>query len=241
MALNEEMDVYGKSDRLTADVLEQTARRFNTARRKVNGLADFDRLNVLLRAVYQEAYWDMQRLMKEIGRSQYDDLTDARKRRERFEDIFLLVLFDESDPITGYILGNEVERKRERLYEQVVSIKSHKTAEQKVGSQETDYGDTIVPSQDAEIRKAFDRAYNLWSHMVQEYSVRAVDVARLMAYEDMGVKRVQWNAEIDDKVCDECLSRHGRKYLLHRVPAKPHWNCRCWLTAVPEDKKNSEM
>ena len=53
MALNEEMDVYGKSDRLTADVLEQTARRFNTARRKVNGLADFDRLNVLLRAVYQ--------------------------------------------------------------------------------------------------------------------------------------------------------------------------------------------
>lgn len=240
MALNEEMDVYGKSDRLTADVLTQTARRFNTARRKVNGLADFDRLNVLLRAVYQEAYWDMQQLMKEIGRSQYESLTDARKRRERFEDIFILVLFDESDPITGYILGNEVDRKRERLYEQIVSIKSHKTAEQKVGSQETDYGDTIVPYQDAEIRKAFDRAYNLWSHMVQEYSVRAVDVARLMAYEDMGVKRVQWNAEIDDKVCDECLSRHGRKYLLHRVPAKPHWNCRCWLTAVPEDNKNSE-
>lgn len=240
MALNEEMDVYGKSDRLTADVLTQTARRFNTARRKVNGLADFDRLNVLLRAVYQEAYWDMQQLMKEIGRSQYESLTDARKRRERFEDIFILVLFDESDPITGYILGNEVDRKRERLYEQIVSIKSHKTAEQKVGSQETDYGDTIVPSQDAEIRKAFDRAYNLWSHMVQEYSVRAVDVARLMAYEDMGVKRVQWNAEIDDKVCDECLSRHGRKYLLHRVPAKPHWNCRCWLTAVPDDNKNSE-
>ena len=240
MALNEEMDVYGKSDRLTADVLTQTARRFNTARRKVNGLADFDRLNVLLRAVYQEAYWDMQQLMKEIGRSQYESLTDARKRRERFEDIFILVLFDESDPITGYILGNEVDRKRERLYEQIVSIKSHKTAEQKVGSQETDYGDTIVPSQDAEIRKAFDRAYNLWSHMVQEYSVRAVDVARLMAYEDMGVKRVRWNAEIDDKVCDECLSRHGRKYLLHRVPAKPHWNCRCWLTAVPDDNKNSE-
>ena len=241
MALNEEMDVYGKSDRLTADVLTQTARRFNTARRKVNGLADFDRLNVLLRAVYQEAYWDMQRLMKEIGRYQYESLTDARKRRERFEDIFILVLFDESDPITGYILGNEVDRKRERLYEQIVSIKSHKTAEQKVGSQETDYGDTIVPSQDAEIRKAFDMAYNLWSHMVQEYSVRAVDIARLMAYEDIGVKRVQWNAEIDDKVCDECLSRHGRKYLLHRVPAKPHWNCRCWLTAVPDDKKNSEM
>ena len=84
MALNEEMDVYGKSDRLTADVLTQTARRFNTARRKVNGLADFDRLNVLLRAVYQEAYWDMQQLMKEIGRSQYESLTDARKRRERF-------------------------------------------------------------------------------------------------------------------------------------------------------------
>jgi len=240
MAWNEETDVYAKSDRLTADVLEQTARRFNTARRKVNGLADFDRLNVLLRAVYQEAYWDMQRLMKEIGRSQYDDLTDARKRRERFEDIFILVLFDESDPITGYILGNEVERKRERLYEQVVSIKSHKTPTQQAGSEVTDYGDTIVTSQYAEIRKAFDRAYNLWSHMVQEYSVRAVDVARLMAYEDMGVKRVRWNAEIDDKVCDECLSRHGRKYLLHRVPAKPHWNCRCWLTAVPDDNKNSE-
>ena len=55
MAWNEETDVYGKSDRLTAEVMQQTARRFNTARRKVNGLADFDRLNVLLRAVYDEA------------------------------------------------------------------------------------------------------------------------------------------------------------------------------------------
>ena len=236
MAWNEETDVYRKSDKLTAELLELTARRFNTARRKVNGLADFDRLNVLLRAVYSEAHLDMRGLMERIGRGEYDTLTDEKKRRERFEDLFLLVLFDESDPITGYILGNEVERKRERLYEQVVSIKSHKSPDQQAGPTVTEYGDTIVPSQDTEIRKAFDRAYNLWAHMVQEYSVRAVDVARLMAYEDMGVEYVRWNAEIDDKVCDECLSRNGRKYLLHRVPAKPHWNCRCWLTAVPEKK-----
>lgn len=232
MALNEEMDVYERADRLTAEVLESTARRFATLRRRADRLADFDELNRLTRALYTQAYLDMRELVREIGVQEYADLTEERKRRDRFEDLFLLVLFDESDPITGYVLGNEVDRKRERLYEQVVSIKSHKTPDQEAG----EYGDTIVYSQVNEIRKAFDRAYNLWAHMVQEYAVRSVDVSRLMAFEDMGIEKVRWNAEIDDKVCNECLSRHGRKYLLHRVPAKPHWNCRCWLTAVPEKK-----
>lgn len=236
MASNAEMDVYARADRLTAEVLEQTARRFGTARRKVNGLADFDRLNVLLHSLYSEAYLDMRGLVERIGRGEYDDLTELRKRRERFEELFLLVLFDESDPITGYILGNEVDRKRDRLYEQLVSIKSHKNPDQQQG----EYGDTIVYSQANEIRKAFDRAYNLWAHMVQEYSVRSVDVSRLMAYEDMGVKKVRWNAELDDKVCKTCLDWNGRVFLLHRVPAKPHWNCRCWLTAVPDDTEKAE-
>ena len=230
MALNEEMDVYGRADRLTAEVLESTARRFATLRRRADRLADFDELNRLTRALYTQAYLDMRELVREIGVQEYADLTDERKRRERFEDLFLLVLFDESDPITGYVLGNEVDRKRERLYEQVVSIKSHKTPDQEAG----EYGDTIVYSQVNEIRKAFDRAYNLWAHMVQEYAVRSVDVSRLMAFEDMGIEKVRWNAEIDDKVCQQCLDWHGRVFPLHRVPAKPHWNCRCWLTPVIE-------
>lgn len=230
MALNEETGVYGRADRLTSEVLTMTARRFATVRRRVGALADFDEINRITKALYTQAYVDMQQLIREIGRGEYDEQTEERKRRERFEDMFLLVLFDESDPITGYVLGNEVDRKRERLYEQVVSIKSHKAPEQEQG----EYGDTVISAQTNEIRKAFDKAYNLWAHMVQEYAIRSVDVARLMAYEDMGVKYVRWNAEIDDKVCQTCLNWHGRKFPLHRVPAKPHWNCRCWLTAVPE-------
>lgn len=238
MEWNEETDVYGRADRLTSDVLTQTARRFATIRRRVGALADFDEINRITKALYTQAYIDVQRLIREIGRDEYDRLTEERKRREQFEDFFLLVLFDESDPITGYVLGNEVDRKRERLYEQVVSIKSHKTPEQEQG----EYGDTIVYTQTDEVRKAFDKAYNLWAHMVQEYAVRSVDVARLMAFEDMGVKYVRWNAEIDDKVCQTCLDWNGRKFPLHRVPAKPHWNCRCWLTAVPDKdiKENEE-
>jgi len=237
MEWNEETGVYERADRLTSEVLTQTARRFATVRRRVGALADFDEINRITKALYAQAYIDMQQLVREIGVGEYEKLTEKQKRREMFEDLFLIVLFDESDPITGYILGNEVDRKRERLYEQVVSIKSHKTPEQEQG----EYGDTIVYTQTDEIRKAFDKAYHLWSHMVQEYAIRSVDVSRLMAYEDMGVKYVRWNAEIDDKVCDICLSLHGRKFLLHRVPAKPHWNCRCWLTAVPEkDIKENE-
>jgi len=230
MEWNEETDVYGRADKRTSEVLTQTARRFATVRRRVGALADFDEINRITKALYTQAYTDLQWLIREIGREEYERLTEEKKRRENFEDLFLLVLFDESDPITGYVLGNEVDRKRERLYEQVVSIKSHKTPEQEQGT----YGDTIVYTQTDEVRKAFDKAYNLWGHMAQEYAIRSVDVARLMAFEDMGVRYVRWNAEIDDKVCDYCLSLHGRKFLLHRVPAKPHWNCRCWLTAVPD-------
>ena len=233
MALNEEMDVYVKSDRLTADVLAFTARRFNTLKRKIQSIADFDEIQRLTEALYSEAFIEAQNLIRRIGNEYYDDNTGAAKRRQRFEEAFLIIMFDESDPITGYVLKNEVERKRERLYEQIVSIKSHKSPDE-----QDEYGDTIVYSQNNEIRKAFDKAFHLWANMVQEYAVRAVDVSTLMACEDMGVKYVRWNAEIDNKVCDECLSRHGRKYMLHRVPAKPHWNCRCWLTAVPEDKNS---
>ena len=238
MEWNEETDVYGRADRRTTEVLTQTARRFATVRRKVGALADFDEINRITKALYTEAYTDLQWLIREIGREEYERLTDAKKRREMFEELFLIVLFDESDPITGYVLGNEVDRKRERLYEQTVSIKSHKTPEQEQGT----YGDTIVYTQTDEVRKAFDKAYNLWAHMAQEYAVRSVDVARLMAFEDMGVKYVRWNAEIDEKVCQTCLDWHGRKFPLHRVPAKPHWNCRCWLTPVPEKeiKENQE-
>ena len=230
MEWNEETDVYGRADRLTSEVLTQTARRFATVRRKTGALADFDEINRLTKALYSQAYEDLRWMIRNIGREEYDRLTEEKKRREMFEDLFLIVLFDESDPITGYVLGNEVDRKRERLYEQVVSIKSHKTPEQEQG----EYGDTIVYTQTDEVRKAFDKAYNLWAHMAQEYAIRSVDVARLMAFEDMGVKYVRWNAELDDKVCQTCLDWHGRKFLLHRVPAKPHWNCRCWLTPVPE-------
>ena len=230
MEWNEETDVYGRADRLTSEVLTQTARRFATVRRKTGALADFDEINRLTKALYSQAYEDLRWMIRNIGREEYDRLTEEKKRREMFEDLFLIVLFDESDPITGYVLGNEVDRKRERLYEQVVSIKSHKTPEQEQG----EYGDTIVYTQTDEVRKAFDKAYNLWAHMAQEYAIRSVDVARLMAFEDMGVKYVRWNAELDDKVCQTCLDWHGRKFPLHRVPAKPHWNCRCWLTPVPE-------
>ena len=79
-----------------------------------------------------------------------------------------------------------------------------------------------------------EMALTYWSKMVAEYAVEITDAATLQALKDMGVTKVKWYTEKDERVCKTCRERHGKIYPIDEVPAKPHWGCRCYI--VPYTK-----
>ena len=81
------------------------------------------------------------------------------------------------DPVTKYIYSSEVERKCSRLYESL-----------------------MLGWDSVEI----DKSLRYWSLMVEQMAISTVDAATLQAYEDMGVLKVIWRAEIDGRECSIC-------------------------------------
>jgi len=106
------------------------------------------------------------------------------------------------DPVTKYIYSSEVERKCSRLYESL-----------------------MLGWDSVEI----DKSLRYWSLMVEQMAISTVDAATLQAYEDMGVLKVIWRAEIDGRECSICHKRDGKVYSMEELPPKPHIGCRCFF------------
>lgn len=120
-------------------------------------------------------------------------------------------ILEEYDKVTKYVYTNEVDRKRSRLVESLIAS-DNKSNE-------------------------IDRALKLWSSMISQYAITAVDVATLSAYKSLGEKEVVWKNIKDGKQCKVCMSRDGNVYRIDDVPPKPHIGCRCYL--VPKGRKNN--
>ena len=114
--------------------------------------------------------------------------------------------------VTGYLYDREAERKRLRLNEQILTAREY-------GSREM-FNDSLR------------RTANLWWTQTAQYGITVVDEAALQAYEDMGVEKVKWIAELDSRTCETCRERNGVIYELAKVPRKTHYNCRCRLEPV---------
>lgn len=119
---------------------------------------------------------------------------------------WVLDMLEEYDPVTLYQFSTEVERKKQRTVEAIIA--SHNKAE------------------------VIDRALRLWTLQTSHYAIKSVDDATIGAYKDAGVEKVMWNAEYDEKVCSVCRNRDGKIYPINKVPQKPHYNCRCWMTPI---------
>jgi SPP1 gp7 family putative phage head morphogenesis protein len=118
--------------------------------------------------------------------------------------------------VTGYLYKREVERKRLRLNEQILTAREFNNRDM--------YNDSLR------------RTSNLWWTQTIQYGVDIVDSATLQAYEDMGVKYVRWIAVEDGRQCHTCDSRNGVVYKLSEVPAKTHYGCRCYLEPVANEE-----
>lgn len=121
-------------------------------------------------------------------------------------EMWLLGFLGKSNPLTGYIWLNDVDRKRQYYTESIMSGGS--------------------------IEKETKKALRYFYGAVKEYADLVTFEAAVQAFTDTGAQYVEWITAVDERVCEVCGSRHGRKYRIDNVPRIPHYNCRCYLRRV---------
>ena len=225
---------YEKGDELYAKLVKVIKRTFRQSRLTL----DFDNINqpvktiktesvrlykVLARKnrehffdladwVYMEAYLEGLPFSEEMKGRNASDSKISKIAKKAITDKWMDKELRKYSPSTKYVYANEVERKRARFFEAVVSdAEMHNRREM-----EEDYA----------------TAERSWTRQAKQEFIDIEDAAAKRAYKDVGVQYVRWVAEKDDKTCDECLSLDGLVFLLRDVPDKPHYNCRCRLEPV---------
>lgn len=146
--------------------------------------------------------------------NRYSELWLCLKRKKPDEDIldelvemYLAGLWDEPSKITHYAFAPELERKRDRTKEAVISVP------------------TKVQKQ-----IELDKHIRYTLQQVGFYTDIVSQEAELQAYKDAGVKRVMWNTYGDDRVCSDCHDLNGKIFDIDNIPDRPHPRCRCYLT-----------
>jgi len=207
--------IYDFADRVIADMNKRNLRAFGRL-----SVMKFDELNVF--KLVGETYDSSAELAKKRYKAIYEDAylmafsRMGRKAEDPDDDImndWLLDMLEDFDAVTHYRFNEEVERKKARTAEALVS---------------THDGTRID-------RREVDRALKLWTLQVSQYADRSVDDGMMGAYRKAGVKYVRWNTEEDDRVCADCHALDGKVFPVSEAPRKQHYRCRCWLSPVMKD------
>lgn len=167
----------------------------------------FDELNVIQasRELYTKLDNANQTAFLQLARQRYQDIT-GEEDENTISLAWLLVILMGYNPVTEFIYENEVARKRERFAESLIAS-ANKLA-------------------------MIRRAMGLWLNQTEQYLVLIEDAAVLEAYKALGVKRVRWVTQEDERTCATCGPMHDKTYDINNVPPKPHRNCRCYLVPV---------
>ena len=136
------------------------------------------------------------------------------------EDKDVEAVLKEYNPVTDYLYYPEADRKRSRLSEALIVA-------------------VMIQNRDRyhfQLRKFA----NLWHTQTKQYGDTIVDAFREKTFKENGVEYVMWQSEHDDRVCGTCEEMNGKIYKITDIPAKPHYNCRCWIVPVlkPDNDKS---
>ena len=166
-----------------------------------------DELNVIRASeeMYVKLEEANEKAFLKLARDRFKDIT-GETAPEKATLAWLLLFLLAYNPVTEYVYDNEVERKQAR------------------------FAETMVASTNKLV--AIKRAMSLWLRQTEQYLVLVEDEAVLRGYKHMGVKRVKWFTQEDERRCPECKARHGKIYSINKVPPKPHRNCRCYVEPV---------
>lgn len=194
---------YLKTDKTIAYLNKQYAKLF----RRVTA---FDELNVIAvsHEIYDEALKVTEQETTRLVKSVYDSTSESGEIPASDAHAAVVALMGAYNPVTKYIYHNEMDRKRSRFAEGVIS--------------------SDTPRQEVELAKRLLVATN------KQFADDATFDAVIQAYADDGVERVRWVTAVDDRRCTECKSRHGKVYEIDNIPPKPHLHCRCYVEKFEE-------
>lgn len=209
---------YEQADRAMKTVKREIRRAFNRL-----GVLGFDEINAL--SVKKETTKTYDALL-ETNRQAYQRIAEsafasgsreAKKAgfapsEKKPDEKWLLAVLGAYNLVTGYLYGQEAERKRLRTAEALLTAGAYRSR--------------------AAYREALQRAANLWYTQSAQYADTVTDAAVLEAYRACGVETVRWVTVEDDKVCEACRERDGETYRIDNIPAKPHYRCRCYVLPV---------
>lgn len=206
-------DPYQIADAAAARITKKLSKEL-----RHNRLAFFDEMNVLkTRKHVKKLYGNIEKIIKKelvnilapLEEMYYDIALDMGfdGDPEDLDESFIEEFFEEYNPVTKYVFKNELSRKESRLFESLVADAldrnhSYKTAEK------------------------------LLVRQVKQSTIDLEDEVAKTVYKALGVKRVQWVAEHDERTCGVCHELDGKIYDLKDIPPKQHYQCRCYLIPV---------
>ena len=196
---------YRKTDKTITYLNKQYGRMFRKA-------ASFDALNIIdiSHEIYEEAY----QLAEQEAIRLVESVYSSYRRGEEvtagsFNPVaFVLAMVLAYNPVTKYVYKNEIDRKRARFAESMLA--------------------STTPAEE------IARAKRLLAATNAQFMDDVTFDTLIQAYKDNGTKMVRWVTAVDDRRCKQCAARHGKKYPIDKVPAKPHIHCRCYVEEVAE-------
>lgn len=118
------------------------------------------------------------------------------------------------DPVTRYVYGSELERKRLRLNEGILTAR--------------EYADRKM------LTEAVRTAAGLILTQGMQYGLDLIGEMQEQAYQEADPEsELLYHACDDNRTCDDCRECDGKIYKASEAPRIPqHYRCRCWYTQV---------
>lgn len=211
--------MYETADRLIA-ILDKKLRRYIN-RLDVTGFSELNALVIQRETteLIKKLLADNKEAFKKIAEdaiaeaaADIENLTGEEAKRVKADDKYVDEILNQYNEITGYLYYPEADRKRARLSEALIVA--------------------LMLLDRSKYHDNLRKFANLWHTQTVQYEITITDETRVDIFDRNGIKKVKWNAEHDEKTCKVCRERDGKIYPIDKVPAKPHYNCRCWLTPV---------
>lgn len=211
--------MYETADRLIA-LLDKKLRRYIN-RLDVTGFSELNALVIQRETteLIKKLLADNKEVFKKIAEdaiaeaaADIENLTGEQAKRVKADDKYVDEILNQYNEITGYLYYPEADRKRARLSEALIVA--------------------LMLLDRSKYHDNLRKFANLWHTQTVQYEITVTDETRTDVFKKNGIRKVKWNAEHDEKTCKVCRERDGKIYPIDKVPAKPHYNCRCWLTPV---------
>ena len=227
---------YEYTDKLYKKYALFIVRAFNSLNREFQAL-NFDELNV------GNGYKTVTAKVTKTYKRCYDELIDILilLALHYFEESCDTVIEKKGEKLTYYV-GKKDGFRKNRVFDarkfveeyiskpnRVVKYSFDKEYERKLSRTV----DTIISSGNkSEMKKEIDIAMRYWNRQAKQSGDNVSMEAFLDGLMAMGITRVRWITERDEKVCVACASRDGKIFDIDRIFIPLHYNCRCDLEIV---------